>query len=154
MKTIYLVTNNCWYVQKNLFCSCFVSIETVLVNTRKCGDVRACLTTTSVCNKQKCSTRIWSNFISTVLIKIWIVAQIRPLINTLTNLSSLPFCLYCCFPLVLNLHAAILRLHFWRQTGLKPGWSVTHFREVFGGKSCWTRSVSRDCPQPSNSVQQ
>jgi len=49
--------------------------------------------------------------------------------NVTTDLSSLPFCLYCCFPLVLNLLAAIFRFHFCRQTGLKPGCSVTHFRK-------------------------
>ena len=37
----------------------------------------------------------------------------------ITNLSSLPFCLYCCFPFVLNFAVASLRLHFWRQTGLR-----------------------------------
>ena len=34
----------------------------------------------------------------------------------ITNLSSLPFRLYCCLPFVLNFAVASLRLHFWRQT--------------------------------------
>ena len=76
------------------------------------------------------------------------------LVIVTTNLSSLPFCLYCCFPLVLNLLAAIRRLHFCRQTGLKPGCSVTHFRVMLGETSCCTRSLSRDSPQHSNSLQQ
>ena len=39
----------------------------------------------------------------------------------ITNLSSLPFCLYCCLPFVLNFAVTSLRLHFWRQTRLNPG---------------------------------
>ena len=34
--------------------------------------------------------------------------------HLITNLSSLPFCLYGCLPFVLNFAVASLRLHFWR----------------------------------------
>lgn len=74
--------------------------------------------------------------------------------NVTTDLSSLPFCLYCCFPLVLNLLAAIFRFHFCRQTGLKPGCSVTHFREALVEMSYCTRPLSRDSLHPSISLQQ
>ena len=65
----------------------------------------------------------------------------------ITNLSSLPFCLYCCLPL--KFAVASLRLHFWRQTGLNPGCSVMDFKVTSAA-----RSLFIDSRQPSSSLQQ
>ena len=72
----------------------------------------------------------------------------------ITNLSSLPFCLYCCSPFVLNFPVASPRLHFWRQTGLNPGCSVMHFKATSAARSSRTRSLFIDSRQPSSSLQQ
>ena len=72
----------------------------------------------------------------------------------ITKLSSLPFCLYCCLPFVLNFAVASLRLHFWRQTGLNTGCSVMHFKVTSASRSSRTRSLFIDCRQPSSSLQQ
>ena len=72
----------------------------------------------------------------------------------ITNLSSLPFCLYCCLPFVLNFAVASLRLHFLRQTGLNPGCSVIHFKVMSAARSSRTRSLFIDFTQPSSSLQQ
>ena len=71
------------------------------------------------------------------------------------HLSSVPVCWYLCFVLVRNFCAAILRLHFSRQTGLNPGWSVMHLIVIVpSGRSWRTSSLLMASLHPSNSLQQ
>ena len=72
----------------------------------------------------------------------------------ITNPTSLPFCLYCCLPFVLNFAVANLRLHFGRQTGLNSGYSVMHFKVTLAARSSRMRSFFIDSRQPSSSLQQ
>ena len=71
-----------------------------------------------------------------------------------THLSSDPVCRYLAFPLVLYFPEANLRLHFWRQTGSKPGWLVTHFSTTSCSTSWRTISLFKASTHPSNSLQQ
>ena len=96
----------------------------------------------------------WSQVKTFLVIYAESYILIWPWIVSLTNLSSLPFCLYCCLPFVLNFPAANLRLHFWRQTGLNPGCCVMHFKVTSALISRRTRSVFIDSRQPSSSQQQ
>lgn len=60
------------------------------------------------------------------------------------HLSFCSFCLICLQPYA--------KLHFWRQTGLKPGWSVMHFILEFA-TSLSASSLLCACPHLSISVQ-
>ena len=76
-------------------------------------------------------------------------------LQTITYFSSFPpICWYPFLAFVLNFMADILRLHFSKQTGAKPGWSVMHFSWVPASKSAKTMSLSSDSLHFSSSAQQ
>ena len=68
--------------------------------------------------------------------------------------SSSACCLYLSLPFVLYCHAAILKLHLSKHTGLNPGCCVIQTIFSASPSSCFTMSVDNDSVQPTNSKQQ
>lgn len=111
---------------------------------------------------------LWKRFVFTCLFSLgvsvsdfktgsWWVSDftVRHHLKTINYyLTFLPNQSVCIFSLVFNRSAAMRRLHFSRQTALKPGCWVMQFKTAPSGMSCRTISLHMASLQPSNSWQQ